>query len=269
MAPDGPGTPFDAVALAAAGIGERVSAAEVADFAERLSLGEAELGAVASALSWLAERHREQRVASLLRASRLPQKSPRTFEGFDFSRIRGKDAKALGELPRLSQLYARRNVALVGPCGIGKTHLAQAFGRECCLRGFRTRYFKATELRDKLSRALVRGTASRAVQDLVNPACLIVDEVGRCTFDRACTDLFFDIVDRRYEKDGPNSLVLTSNTPASEWGSFFTGGDTLLCTLDRIFDSATVFVMKGTSFRGKDMEVLSVETTPMVARSGR
>ena len=117
--PEGPRTPFDAVALAAEGIGERVSAAEVADLTERLSLGEGELGAVASVLAWLSGRHREQRVASLLRASRLPQRSPRTFEGFDFSRIHGRDAGALAELPQLAQLYAGRNVALVGPCGIG------------------------------------------------------------------------------------------------------------------------------------------------------
>ena len=71
---------------------------------------------------------------------------------------------------------------------------------------------------------------------LVKPSCLIIDEVGRCTFDKPCTDLFFDIVDRRYEKEGPNTMILTSNTSTNNWDEFFTGDDTLLCTLDRLFD---------------------------------
>lgn len=79
----------------------------------------------------------------------------------------------------------------------------------------------------------------------MKPSCLIVDEVGRCTFDKACTDLFFDVVDRRYEKDCANTMILTSNTPTNNWDEFFTGDDTLLCTLDRLFDRASVFVMKG------------------------
>ena len=99
------------------------------------------------------------------------------------------------------------------------------------------------------------------------PSCLIVDEVGWCTFDKACTDLFFDVVDRRYEKDCANTMILTSNTPTNNWDEFFTGDDTLLCTLDRLFDRASVFVMKGASFRGAELEIFSVETTPLAVRA--
>ncbi|MGN0034636.1 MAG: ATP-binding protein [Coriobacteriales bacterium] len=87
------------------------------------------------------------------------------------------------------------------------------------------------------------------------------------TFDRACTDLFFDVVDRRYEKEGPSTMVLTSNTPVNRWGEFFDGDDALLCALDRIFDRATVYLMGGPSFRGHDCETLSVEAAPVVTRT--
>ena len=83
---------------------------------------------------------------------------------------------------------------------------------------------------------------------------------------QACTDLFFDVVDRRYEKDCANTMILTSNTPTNNWDEFFTGDDTLLCTLDRLFDRASVFVMKGASFRGAELEIFSVETTPLAVR---
>lgn len=81
--------------------------------------------------------------------------------------------------------------------------------------------------------------------------------------------MFFDMVDRRYEKEGPNTLVLTSNTPVNNWGDFFTGDDALLCALDRIFDKASVFVMSGPSFRGADCDTFSVEAMPTVSKLRR
>ncbi|MCH3947250.1 MAG: ATP-binding protein [Olsenella sp.] len=54
----------------------------------------------------------------------------------------------------------------------------------------------------RFKRATERGSAQHAVATLAKPSCLVVDEVGRCVFDRACTDLFFDVIDRRYEKEG-------------------------------------------------------------------
>ena len=92
-------------------------------------------------------------------------------------------------------------------------------------------------------------------------------EIGRCTFDRACTNLFFDIVDRRYEKEVPNTLILTSNTPVNNWDEFLEGdSDTLVCTLDRIFDKASVYMMRGPSFRGAGCETFSVEAVPSVSK---
>ena len=147
--------------------------------------------------------------------------------------------------------------------------MAQAYGRACCLEGFKAYYLKATELRDRLKKAADSGNTSRTVASLVKPSCLIVDEVGCCTFDKACTDLFFDIVDRRYEKECPNTMILTSNTPTNNWDEFFTGDDTLLCTLDRLFDRASVFVMKGASFRGAELEIFSVESSPMAIKMNK
>lgn len=138
--------------------------------------------------------------------------------------------------------------------------------RECCMRGLKTYYIKATELRDRFQKAVQRGNTSRVVSSLVKPSCLIVDEVGRCVYDRPCTDLFFDVVDRRYEKEGPNAMVLTSNIAPSGWDEFFTGDDTLLCALDRLFDKASVFVMRGPSYRGRGLDTYSVEAVPQAVK---
>ena len=71
-----------------------------------------------------------------------------------------------------------------------------------------------------------------------------------------------------YEKDGRQCHGISPATrPTSGWDEFFTGDDTLLCTLDRLFDRASVFVMKGASFRGAELEIFSVETTPLAVRA--
>ena len=186
-------------------------------------------------------------------------KEPKTFEGFDFGNIHGKRVDVLRNLPTLSAIYARKNLAFIGPPGVGKTHLAMAYGRECCLRGMKTYFLKATELHQKLSDAIKYDRVGRITNSLVKPSCLIIDEIGRCTFDKHCTRLFFDIIDRRYAKEGPNTLICTSNLGPDKWGEFFSDDSALLCTLDRIFDDASVFMMKGESYRGRKLETIAIE----------
>ena len=126
-------SPYELASDAASRLGIAVGAEGLATLASDLDLGDGEMAAVAATFSYLAEKRRLASIETLLKLSRLPRREPKTFEGFDFSRIQGRDAAALGRLPSLADLYAHRNVAFVGPGGIGKTHLAQAYGRECGL----------------------------------------------------------------------------------------------------------------------------------------
>ncbi len=144
--------------------------------------------------------------------------------------------------------------------------MAQAHRRTCCLASCKTYCLKATELRDKLRRAADSGCPSKMVASLVKPSCLMIGEVGRCVFDRMRTGLSFDVIDRRCEKDRPSTMMLTSSAPVSRWGELFAGGDALLCVFDRVFDRATVFIMKGASFRGAELETLTVESSPMATK---
>ena len=151
-------------------------------------------------------------------------------------------------------------ILLVGDTGVGKTHLAMAYGRECCIRGLKTYFLKATELNQRLTDAVKYGRESSTINGLVKPSCLIIDEIGRCVFNKESTRMFFDMVDRRYNKEGPNTMIFTSNMSPNKWGEFFSEDSSLLCALDRIFDDATVFMMKGNSYRGKRLETIAIET---------
>lgn len=259
-------SPYALASEAAARLGLQLTAAEVAALASDHDMGDAELGALAVTFDYLAERRRRASIETLPGLSRLPRREPKAFDGFDLSRMRGRDAGALAKLPALADPYAHRNVASMGPGGMGKTHLAQAYGRECRMRGLKTYYVKANELRDRFQRAAERGSAQRAVATPARPSRLIVDEVGRCVFDRACTDLLFDVIDRRHEKEGPNTMTLTSNMAPSSWDELLTGDEALLCALDRAFDKASVLVMRGPSYRGRGLDTYSVEAVPQATK---
>lgn len=77
-----------------------------------------------------------------------------------------------------------------------------------------------------MRRAADSGSASARYRGDGEAILLIVDEVGRCAFDKACTNPFIDVVDRRHEKDCTNTMILTSNTPTNNWDEFSTGDDT-------------------------------------------
>ena len=251
---------FERIQSCAAYLNIDVYTQELALFMENNKFSETDLKAIQDTFEYLRIRKQESIVATLLRMSRLPLKEPKTFEDFDFSLVKGKNVDALRGLATLAALHAHKNLAFIGPQGVGKTHLAMAFGRECCLNGYKTYFLKATELNQKLTDARKYGHESSTINGLVKPSCLIIDEVGRCVYSKENTRMFFDVIDRRYNKEGPNTLIMTSNIGPDKWSEFFSDDSSLLCSLDRIFDTATVFMMKGQSYRGRKCETIAIET---------
>ncbi len=233
---------------------------ELAKLSEELVISEEGLEAVEKVFTYLTDKKVQTTIHTLLRMSRLPLKEPKTFDNFDFSLIKGKDAEQLKNLSSLSAVYSHRNLAFIGPPGTGKTHLAQAFGYECCQHGMKTYFIKASELRDRFTTARRSGKEDSCLNGLVRPSCLIIDEIGHCEFDKENTRLFFDLIDRRYNKEGYFNIIFTSNKNPSLWRENFNEDTTLLCALDRIFDEATVFKFKGESFRGKKLETIALQT---------
>jgi len=204
-------TIYEQIQEAAKYLGLEFSIQEIAALSLQQGMDEGKLQAIASTFSYLRDKKKERIVATLLSSSRLPLKEPKTFKNFDFSQIHGKQAERLKELPSLNALYAHKNLAFIGPQGVGKTHLAMAYGRACCELGLKTYFLKATELNQRLVDARKHGKESSVINGLVRPSCLVIDEVGRCVFDKESTRMFFDVIDRRYNKEGPNLIIFTSN----------------------------------------------------------
>ena len=235
-----------------------ITSQEIAQFCANEALDDGQIQAIADFLSHMKSLRHEHLVEMLTTMSRIPSREPKTFENFDFSRIHGKNVDVLRNLSSLSTLHAHKNLAFIGPQGVGKTHLAMAYGRLCFENEYKSYFLKATELNQKFTDARRQGRESTVINALVNPSCLIIDEVGRCVFDKENTRMFFDVIDRRYSKDGPNNMIFTSNKSPDKWGEYFSEDSSLLCALDRIFDDAMVFMIKGKSYRGSKCETVAI-----------
>lgn len=245
-----PSSSYQTIGKAAKFLKLDFSAEDMAAFAKEYEITTDSLRCIEELFVRMQENKQKNIVRTLLKLSRLPLKEPKTFDTFDFGRFHGKQADELENLPTLAALYASTNLALIGPQGIGKTHLAMAFGRECCNHALKTYFLKATELNQKLLQARKNGNVERVVKSLVKPSCLIIDELGYCNFDTENTRIFFDIVDRRYSKDTLNTMIVTSNTEPDKWVTFFNDEPALKCAMDRFFDKALLISMKGRSYRG-------------------
>jgi DNA replication protein DnaC len=170
----------------------------------------------------------------------------RTIEGFDFSFQPSADERLIRELSTGNFIAHGENVLMFGPPGVGKSHLAIGLGRKVVEQGHTVRFSTATALLAILGKAESEGNLSEKLTEYSKPRLLIIDELGYLPFERRAAHLFFQLVNRRYEK---GSLLVTTNQRVSEWGIVF--GDEVLATaiLDRLLHHSHTLLITGESYR--------------------
>jgi DNA replication protein DnaC len=157
----------------------------------------------------------------------------KTLDQYDFGFATGAPRKQIMELASLAFVQRAENVVFLGPSGVGKTHLAIALGYLATQKGYKTRFFTAADLVLMLEAAQRQGRYREVMHRAVNAyKLLIVDEIGYLPLSREQANLFFQIVERRYER---GAMILTSNLTFGSWDSAFAGDSVLTAAmLDRV-----------------------------------
>lgn len=170
----------------------------------------------------------------------------KTLEQFDFKFQPSIDVKVLRELATGRSLDHGENVWLLGPPGVGKTHLAVALGMTAGEQGRRVLCTTAMGLIASLGKALADNRLDEKLKLLTQPHLLIIDEIGDIPIDRQGANLFFQLVSRRSER---GAIILTSNQSLGAWGEVF--GDPVIATaiLDRLLHHSITVNIKGESYR--------------------
>jgi DNA replication protein DnaC len=200
------------------------------------------------ALKVEADGRHERARQTLLKMATLP--GIKTLEDYDHT-FAGAPKSQIQELATLAFIERAENIVLLGPSGVGKTHIAQALAYRAVMARIKTRFITAADLMLQLAAAhrkeQLKSYFNRAI---LGPKLLVIDELGYLPFGREEANLLFQVIAKRYER---GSIIITSNLAFSDWATTLADDATLTAALlDRLLHHSHIVTLKGESYRLKD-----------------
>ena len=170
----------------------------------------------------------------------------KTLEDFNYDHLPSLRRDLLAHLATSTFVAKAENVVLLGPPGIGKTHLAIALGVKAAQNGYSVLFDTASNWINRLAVAHNAGGLENELKKIRRYKVIIIDEVGYIPFDTDAANLFFQLVASRYEQ---GSIIVTSNLPFGRWGETFSDDVVAAAMIDRLVHHAEVLALSGESYR--------------------
>lgn len=183
------------------------------------------------------------------RIKRANIRGDKTLENFDFSFNPKINKAQMKELSSCRFIAEKSPVLIVGPCGTGKSHIAQAIAHQAIRLKIDALWLSQTQLFNELQAARAAGRYHKKFNELSKVSLLIIDDFGLKPLRTPQDEDFHDLISERYERA---STLVTSNLDFNEWGNAFPNRLLAAATLDRLRHNAYQIVLEGKSFRGKE-----------------
>lgn len=187
----------------------------------------------------------ERALIRRVKTARLPKR--KTLQEYDFDWPERVPKQAILRLFDCNFIDRHGNAALIGPTGLGKTHLLTALGYKACECGYSVRYTRVVEMINTLVNAQLKGALEKTIRTYTRPALLLLDELGYLAIDKRGADLLFQVIATRYET---GSIVLSTNRVFRDWGTTLDQDSTVATAMiDRLMHHGEALLIKGETYR--------------------